>query len=200
MKPPKLQGGFVFFKYLEMGLFDRFKKKEEPIYDATNLSVHDLDKGFVFEYDMKSWVVKEVYEYDWGSNSFSREYKIDNGQEQLFLNVENGDELEMSISKKVKVRAVDQDLPEYIIEHERPPKKLNYDGKTFFLENESPGFFHDMANADEDAWDEFISWDYYDETDKYVLCIEQWEERQFDAAYGIVVEEYEISNILPGGN
>ncbi|MEA3444207.1 MAG: hypothetical protein U9R19_05710 [Bacteroidota bacterium] len=31
-----------------------------------------------------------------------------------------------------------------------------------------------------------------------ISCIEQWEEREFEASYGKVVEEYEISNILPG--
>ncbi|MEA3444208.1 MAG: DUF4178 domain-containing protein [Bacteroidota bacterium] len=183
-----------------MGLFDRFKKKEKPDYDPTNLSVRDFDKGFVFEYDMQNWIVKEAYKYDWGSNSFSKEYKIDNGQEQLFLSVDDGDELEITISKKVKVRLIDEDLPEYIVDHERPPKKLHYKGKTFYQENESPGYFHDMSNSDKDAWDEFIAWDYYDEDEKLVICIEQWEEREFEASYGKVVEEYEISNILPGAS
>lgn len=182
-----------------MGLFDRFKKKEEPSYDPTNMSVRDLDKGFVFEYDMKTWVVNEVYEYDWGNNFFTREYKIDNGEEQLFLSIEEDDELEISISKKIKIRAIDEDLPEQIVNTERPPKKLHYDGKTFLLENESPGFFHDMANSDKDAWDEFISWSYYDDSEKFILCIEQWEEREFESSYGVFVEDYEISNIIPAG-
>ncbi|MEO1099612.1 MAG: hypothetical protein AAFX57_17950, partial [Bacteroidota bacterium] len=58
-----------------MGLFDFFKKKEkEPEYDVTNLKVSDLDHGFILEYDLKTWEVKEVYEYDWGNNNFSQEY------------------------------------------------------------------------------------------------------------------------------
>ena len=69
-----------------MGIFDLFKKKEKaPKYDVTNLKVTDLDQGFIFDYDMKSWVVKEVYEYDWGSNNFSHEYKVDSGDEVAFL-------------------------------------------------------------------------------------------------------------------
>ena len=43
-----------------------FKKKKEPDYDVTNLSLKDLETGFIFDYDMKSWVVEESYEYDWG--------------------------------------------------------------------------------------------------------------------------------------
>ncbi len=191
-------GWFRHFKYLEMGIFDRFKKKEGPAYDPTNLSVRDLNKGFVFEYDMKTWIVKGVYEYDWGDNFFTREYKIDSGTEQMFLSVEDDDELEITITKKVKVRSVDEDLPEHIVQHERPPKKLHYNGVTYYNESESPGYFHDTSNKDDDAWDEFIAWDYYDNDDKLYICIEQWDDREFEASVGKVVEEYEISNILPG--
>lgn len=198
MKPSCLAGWFRLFKEHEMGLFDRFKKKEEPSYDPTNISVRDLDMGFVLDYDMKTWVVKGVYDYDWGDNFFTREYKIDSGEEQLFLSVEDDDELEITISKKVKVRVIDEDIPEYIVSHERPPKKLHYQGATYYQDKESPGFFHDTSNKDEDAWDEFISWDYYDEDEKLYICIEQWEEREFEGSVGRVVEEYEISNILPG--
>ena len=41
-----------------------FKKKKEPEYDITNITIHDLDFGFILDYDLKSWVVKEVYEYE----------------------------------------------------------------------------------------------------------------------------------------
>lgn len=183
-----------------MGIFDRFKKKEEPTYDPANMSVRDLNLGAVLDFDMKSWVVKSIYDYDWGDNFFTREYKIDNGEEQLFLSVEDDDELEITITKKVKIRVIDEDLPEYIVSHDRPPKKLNYQGTTYYQDKESPGFFHDTASKDEEAWDEFISWDYYDEDEKLYICIEQWEEREFEASVGRVVKEYEISNILPGTN
>ena len=53
-----------------MGLFDRFKKKEEPHYDPSNLQIKDLRVGFMFDYDMKTWAIKEEYEYDWGRQLF----------------------------------------------------------------------------------------------------------------------------------
>ena len=102
MKPSCLAGWFRLFKEHEMGLFDRFKKKEEPSYDPTNISVRDLDMGFVLDYDMKTWVVKGVYDYDWGDNFFTREYKIDSGEEQLFLSVEDDDELEIVFLRKIQ--------------------------------------------------------------------------------------------------
>ena len=60
-------------------MFNLFKKKQEPTYDVTDLKITDLDVGFIFDYDLKSWVVREKYEYDWGGNNFSHEYKVDSG-------------------------------------------------------------------------------------------------------------------------
>ena len=66
-----------------MGLMDiisnLFSKKKEKAYDPLNIKVTDLKKGFVFDYDLKTWEVQEVYQYDWGNNFFSYEYKIDCG-------------------------------------------------------------------------------------------------------------------------
>ena len=99
-----------------MGVFDFLKKKkEEPTYDITNLSVRDLDEGFIFDYDMKSWVVKEVYEYDWGSNNFSREFMVDSGDEMKYLAMEEEDGLFLTMSKNIKIRKLDEDIIDKII-------------------------------------------------------------------------------------
>ena len=50
-------------------MFDFLRKRKKVSYDVTNLSLKDLDVGFIFDYDMKSWVVQEVYKYDWGNNN-----------------------------------------------------------------------------------------------------------------------------------
>ena len=88
-----------------MGLFDRFKKNKSA-YDVTDMQVTDLDKGFVFEYDLKSWEVQEVYKYDWGDHFFSYEYKISSGSETRFLSVEDDDELFVVLSQKSNIRKI----------------------------------------------------------------------------------------------
>ncbi len=179
-----------------MGLFDFFKKKEEPDYDPLNVKVTDIKKGFVIEYDLKSWIVKEEYEYDWGNNFFSKEFKLDSGDDSIFLSLEDDDELEISVSKKIRIRSIDEDLPEYIMEHEHPPKKIYYKGVKYLKDSENPGYFRDLADKEKN-WSEFISWDYFDEEEKNTICIEQWGEKEFEASIGKTVKEFEISNILP---
>jgi len=150
-----------------MGLFDKFKKKEQPHYDPSDIKIKDLRVGFIFDYDLKTWQITEEYEYDWGDNYFTREYKVEAADEINYLHIDYSDEVSMTLSKKLKVRAL------------------------------GPGYFSDEPEND-DSWVEFISWDYYDAEEKMVACVEQWGEREFEASYGVVVHDFEITNILPG--
>ncbi len=178
-----------------MGLFDIFKKKEKLDYDPLNVKITDLQKGFILEYDLKTWIVSEVYKYDWGDNFFTSEFKVDCENDSLFIHLEQDDELEITLSKKVKIRSIDEDLPEHIIKNEHPPKKLTYNGKQYFKDKESPGYFKNITMNT--GWTEFISWDYYSEDEKEIITIEQWGEREFEASIGRVAKEFEFSNILP---
>ncbi|MEM9390677.1 MAG: DUF4178 domain-containing protein [Bacteroidota bacterium] len=180
-----------------MGLFDFFKKKEkEPEYDVTNLKVSDLDHGFILEYDLKTWEVKEVYEYDWGNNNFSQEYMLDSGDEVIYLGVEDKGELHLSVMKNIKIRKLGDDIIDKTIKKKRPPKKLEYDGISYHLHTDSAGYFNDKTKGTDD-WEELIAWEYYDDEEQNVLSITQWGERDFEASVGRIVEEYQISNIIP---
>jgi len=177
-----------------MGLFDRFKKKEET-YDVTNLTVKDLDKNFIFDYNLTTWQVEEVYEYDWGDNVFTKEYKISNGEQSYFLNVDDDDELEIVLSTKINIRKIGDDIVDYIQSFEKPQKELSFEGETFFLDEESPGYIRHMDEPDN--WIELISWDYYNDAETKTICIEQFDDNKFDSSVGKIIKEFEISNIMP---
>ena len=178
-----------------MGLLDIFKKKKESTYDVTNLTVLDLDEGFIFDYNLSSWEVQEVYEYDWGDNIFTKEYKVSDGEKTLFLNVENDDELEISLSEKVNVRKIGANIVDYIQANEKPPKELSFESETYYFDEESPGYIRHMNEPEN--WIELMSWDYYNNDETKTICIEQFDDNKFDASYGKIIKEFEISNILP---
>lgn len=175
------------------GLFGKKEKKEEV--DPLDIKLTQMKKGYILDYDLSSWEVKEVYNYDWGDHFFSREFKIFNGKDTRYLHVEEDDELELELSQKVKPTTIDPDLPDYIAQHGHPPKKINFKGVNYFLESESPGYFNEEGKADQ--WAEFITWNYYDEEEVNTLSIEQWGDREFDASVGKVLKAFEISNIIP---
>ncbi|MDP4680684.1 MAG: DUF4178 domain-containing protein [Cyclobacteriaceae bacterium] len=180
-----------------MGVFDFLKKKEkERDYDITNLSVKDLNQGFILDYDMKSWQVKEVYEYDWGNNNFTSEFMIDSGDEILYLSIEDKGELILSVCKNIKIRKLGEDIIDKTIKKERPPKKLEYEGIQYFLDSDIAGYFNDKTKGGED-WEELVCWEYYDDEEQNILSITRWGEREFDASVGRIVKEFEISNIIP---
>jgi len=175
-------------------LFNK-KRKEEP--NPLDRTVRDLEQGYLFEYDLSTWEVKAVYEYDWGGNFFTREYKVSNGKETRYLAVEEDDELELVLSEKVKLKSIRSDLAKTIMDEKEPPESIAYKGKVFHLDEESPGYFRELPADDDDDWEEFVAWDYYDEEEEYCLTIEQWDHRSFEASYGKMLKEFEISEILP---
>jgi len=177
-----------------MGIFDRFKKKEEE-YDVTNLSVKDLNKNFIFDYNLSSWKVIDVFEYDWGDEFFTKEFKITDGDKTLFLHVEDDDELELTLSSKIKIRKIGEDIVDYIKQNKEPQKKLIYENEEYILDEESPGYIRNMNTPD--SWVELISWDYYNNEGNKTICIEQFDDNKFDASVGIIINDYEISNITP---
>ena len=178
-------------------MFNLFKKKKEPEYDITNLQITDLDVGFVFDYDLKSWIVREKYEYDWGSNNFSHEFKIDSGDDVAFLSVEDDGQLNLGFFRPLKIRKIDEDVADEIVKNEKAPRQLHYEGETFYLDSDSAGYYRDCGKPDED-WEEMISFEYLNDEEDRILSITQWDEETFEASIGIVLQSHEISNLLPG--
>ncbi|MGL1885261.1 MAG: DUF4178 domain-containing protein [Reichenbachiella sp.] len=180
-----------------MGLLDIFKKKkEEPDYDVTNLSVEDLAMGFIIDYDMSTWRVKEEYQYDWGSDNFSKEYLLDDGTKRIYLEVENKGEISILVTEKIKIRDLGSDIIDRTVKDETPPKEVSYDGVKYYLHTDCAGHFNDKTKKSKE-WEELLSWQYFDDTEEKVIGITQWGEREFDAVVGKVVQPFEISNIIP---
>ncbi len=179
---------------MPFGFFKK-KKEEEPHYDPTSIRITDLRKGWVLDYDGKSWEVTEEFEYDWGGNYFSYEFKLVSASETIFLSVEEDDEIECVVSQKLNFGKLDDSVEESIRKHERPPKRISFNGTEFFRESERPGYFRNV-HEDRD-FIEFMSWEYFDETEKFCLTIEQWGENEFEASFGIVSDPYQFTNILP---
>lgn len=177
-----------------MGLLDFFKKKKEQDYDATNIRLTDLKRGYIFDYDLSTWKVDKSYDYDWGGNFFTVEHQISNGRDTLYLSISEDDELELSVSSKIKISSIEQDIPSCIKNNEEPPSKIVFKGESYSMESGSSGF---IRTGDSDDWQEMMSWDYYNNEGDKILCIEQFDDNEFEASYGVVAKEFEFSNILP---
>lgn len=179
---------------MAFNFFKKKKKKEEPSYDPTNIQVTDIRKGYIFDYNGKSWEAVEEYEYDWGDNDFTYEFKIVASDENAYLYIEKDDDIECIVSKKIVFGRLDDKVESKIKKKGKPPKEIEYENTIFYRDEESIGNYRNLANTE---WSPLISWTYYDDTERLVLTIEQWGDTKFEASVGIVVDEHEFVNILP---
>ena len=180
-------------------MFDFFKKKKEVSYDVTNLGLKDLDFDFIFDYDLKSWIIKEVYEYDWGNNNFSKEYKVDSGDEVAYLNIEHSSEVIITLLKSLKIRQIEEDIVCMLTDAKKAPHQLHCNNVAYYLASESAGYFRDCGKKTED-WEELFSWEYYDENEEKIISITRWDEHTFDSFAGVALQSHQVSNIIPSGS
>ena len=100
----------------------------------------------------------------------------------------------VTLTEKVKIRKLGDEVCDYIDKHEKPPKKIIFEGVIYYLDEKSPGYCKEI---DASNWEELISYNYLDEEEEKVLCIEQFGDEAFKVSKGIVIDELAISNILP---
>ena len=182
-----------------MGIFDIFKNKKEPEkhYDPIDIKVTDLEKGYLLDYDFETWTVTKMSEYDWGNNFFTREFVITSKGKVRYLHIEEDDILIVTLSEEIKFRTLGIEVLDYLELNGKLPKRITYKEVTYFLDEESPGYYR---NTDNDNWEELISFNYLDANEEKCLTIEQWDDNDFEASVGIILKPNAINNILPAYN
>ncbi|UTW61077.1 DUF4178 domain-containing protein [bacterium SCSIO 12741] len=161
-------------------------------------TVSDLKLGDQFDFDGKTWKVKEEYEYDWGNECFTSEFKITSGSIESFLYMEeNDDGLEIILSRNLPLAELDTDLGTKIDLTGSPDESYEYEGETYHFDEESSGYYRNVSTTSPEESEEFISWSYYDESEKLVLIVEQWGDEEFEASIGKVVSADQFKNIKP---
>ena len=178
-----------------MGMFDFFKSQRERIDPLADLVVAKLRPGYIVDYDMESWEVTSYAVYDLGDGYEIEEWGLRSGTRTRYLERYEDDEVELCLSEKVPIGAIEGDIRGHIKEHDDPPAQIVYKGKTYFEDETDSGHYFKDGKP---PGTPFISWTYIDEEDESFVAIEQWGENEFEAAAGIYVEEYQFSNILPG--
>ncbi len=169
-------------------------KKAELHYDPTNIKVSDVRPGFLLDYNFKTWEVTDEFEYDWGDEYFTYEYKLVAGTDTVYMHLEQADQLYCAFTIKVPFVKLGEGVLESLRKTEQPPAKMSYEGIEFFRDKESVGFFR--STADEDSV-ELTMWEYYDESGAQTLLIFQWDVDDFEAAIGVLETDRAVSNILP---
>jgi hypothetical protein len=179
-----------------LNFFRKKKKDEGPHYDPTNITVHDLRKGFFFDYDLRTWEVIDEFEYDWGNNIFSYEFKVRSGNDTVYMRIENDEEVYLIFTNKILKSHLDDTVWGHFQRYNEGPSRIEYDGETYYREGEYPGFCRNTEDPDSV---EIILWNYLDKDGENVLVVYQWNDQNYDVSVGWIDTDRAISNILPRG-
>jgi hypothetical protein len=170
-------------------------KKAPPEDVLGDLSPAGLQPGWLVDYDLQTWRATARHLYDWGQGDVSIEWRLENGDQTLFLEMEQDDEPFWSLNAKIPFSRLDPSVMHSIQETEDPPREIVFEGETYYLEETAGGYY--LKNGQKPGR-EMLRWSYSDEEGTRFLGIEQWGEDEFEASTGFAIKEYQLTNILPG--
>jgi hypothetical protein len=159
--------------------------KEEP-------SLLKLNKGFTFEYQKIRWEIVDVFEYDWGRDGRSIEYKILGDTQEAYLEVEN-DDGEIIVIFSVDVDK-DQLMPDFgpsDFEGEEILSELDYAGRRYQLEEINEGYYKNIAGMEPSQ--KLTNYGFYD--GEHFVAIAQWDDGEMDFSVGQPISPKKIKNI-----
>ena len=173
-------------------LFKMFKSNKGG--STVDFTVKDIKKGFIVEYDLKSWEAIEEYEYDWGGNYKGKEWTLFDGKNQLYLYYASFPSEEISVSTRMNMLKELPDLRSDVFTNDEPRTSFAYGGKQWSIVDESPGL---MINSDTKEEQEIVSWTFDDSEETEFITVVRNGEKSADAYKGKYIKNYEVSNILP---
>lgn len=174
-------------------MFNFFKKKQPPPTPAS-LALQDMQRGYLFDYDMRTWQVLAVHNYVYGKHHKATEWEVEHSNERCFLQCSRDDEVSWCWGAKINLHEITPDVRKSIIDTEDPPNTVTLQEQQYHLEESGTGLFYRQQG--EDAA-EFIYWELIDAQDKNFITIEQWGETDFTASFATHVERWQFSNVLP---
>ena len=172
-------------------------REDDESDSVVEFTLSAMKVGYLVDYDMETWEVKAYNTYDY-SGVETREWVIETSDKVVYLERSDSEgEISWTLTESISISQISGDLIEHIRRHDDPPRELTYAERSHTLMESGAGLFHENA---EGPGASFISWTYGDESGRNVLFVTQYGERDFKCVAGEYVEEYQFTDILPGGN
>lgn len=165
-------------------------------YDPANLSVENLQVGYLLDYDYKTWRVASEQQFDWENGTSEKGFCLvsDLDRRNIYLRKESG-HLEVIETKDISIHAIDSNLEKELMASIRPLNVVTYNGLPYYRENGRTGWSFHLPQ--EDNGKKIKVWEYMNEQRDRVIRLEQYGENQFHTSIGSVVSFLKFSEILP---
>jgi len=162
-----------------VGLLDKLFGRNKPRVQKRTLK--NLRVGDIVSYDLVDYTVVGLIKYEDSGYKWIA-YQLEGEGERIWLAVEQDDTLEISIYRPVKL-----DIGK------RPPNRINYDNKTFYLDEAGTATITGVeGEAGARPGQQIKYWQYEDEEEDFALSVELWG-GDLDVSYGYYIHERELS-------
>ncbi|MBB6452107.1 hypothetical protein HNQ94_000528 [Salirhabdus euzebyi] len=167
-----------------MGLFSKLfgNKKSEVEEEIKERTVLSIEVGDIITYDLIDYEVvgKIMYKdhgYEWSA------YQLLEGKKTVWLSAEMDDELELGIYRSISIPLA-----------EPFPKKVDYEGTTYYLEEEGNAQVFGQGRSQQINGRTVHYADYSDDGEEQFLSVEAWG-NEVEVSIGYSIEEFEIKII-----
>ncbi|GAB4339557.1 MAG: hypothetical protein OHK0038_18730 [Flammeovirgaceae bacterium] len=165
-------------------------------YDPSNPSIESLQKGFMVDYDLKTWDIVHQNQFDWDNGAVDRLFKAVAGTDTrwIYIRHESGF-MNIYVTIPISVFAIDENLEKQILETGKPSNILKFKEVIYYRENMKEGYWFDISN--QSGGTQSVLWEYFDSERNFILRIEQIGKNQILASVGKVASPYQFTDILP---
>jgi len=193
-------GFFIWKKNQETESEDQgrlpFEKKK--LYPPNEVRIENVGAGGVIhltnigpemeDFDLNV-VAKHIYRC---GESTWYELECDRGEEKIWLDLEEDDELELTVVlKKIKLRELGikkNDLERFDDEEEG---SFEFDGKKYYYEDSDKAVFY--RNGDDKNAETYYYWDFEADDEKYLIGIEKWSNGDIDVSLSESIKPSQVT-------
>jgi len=168
-------------------------------YDPTNLRVENLRKGYLVDFDLRTWTVTNDTQFDWDNQTLEKSLALNANGQTCFLVIrrEAGGRVLYHWGSEVNIYALDPNLESEILSQQRPQNILTVDGTPFYRESRFEGTYYQGTHQ---GGTRVLMWEYLDGKRENFIRVEQLGRNEFRAIKGRLVDDIEFSEILPGSD
>lgn len=179
-----------------MSLFKRLfgirKAKKGSEDTQIDFDVPDLKKGYILDYDFRSWEVEDVVLYTWDNGVKDYEYNLFDGKEKQFLNYETVGQ-QISIYCEANMNDVWSEARGKIRKSvDITEDEFEYKGNTYYFAGEGSAKVKSSIETYH-----MQNWLFKNDTDDTLISFNKYEDNSMETYVGKKLKKHEISNILP---
>jgi len=166
--------------------------------NANALVLENVETGGVIHFqhvgpEMEDFDVTITAKHQYKEGGYSWfELEGDRGEDKVWIEIENDDELEIGITlKRLKLKDLGVSKKELEKIDDDEEGELTYQGTTYYYEDSGQATYY--RDCDPEQADTFYYWDFEADDEKQFIGVEKWQDGSFEASYSVAVKPSQVT-------